>query len=203
MDELLLITRSYPHNVIYFEDDTFTMKKKRTLDLCNRIIQTGLDIKWKCDTRADCISDDLVKLMKKAGCTCIKIGVESGSQRILNLINKKVTKDVLLNASRIVKSNGIPLTIYLMTGFPDETNDDLKETIKFAHEIDANYFSLSIAAPYYGTKIYDEFSRKNGGMNKEHWEYFYHQSRSMVLNSNLSEELVNEYLDLNTGRVRI
>lgn len=203
MGELILITGKYPHNIIYFEDDTFTVKKDRTMDLCRRIIKTGLNIKWKCDTRADCISDEVVKLMKDAGCICIKIGVESGSEKILKSINKRVTKDVLLKASRIIKNHGIPLTIYLMTGLPDETDDDLRETIKFAREIDANYFSLSIAAPYYGTKIYNEFSRKNGGLDKDHWEYFYHQSRSMIMNSKLSKELVNEFLNLNDGRVRI
>lgn len=203
MGELFSITEHYPYNIIYFEDDTFTMKKERTLDLCNRITESDLDIQWKCDTRADCISDSLVKHMKHAGCICIKMGVESGSQRILNMIHKKVTKNVIRNAARIIQANGIPLTIYLMAGFPNETDEDLQETIRFAHEIDANYYSLSIAAPYYGTKIYDELSRRNGGLHKEHWEYFYHQSRSLIMNSHLSEGLVNEYLNLNAGRVRI
>lgn len=203
MDELVLITKQYPHNVIYFEDDTFTMQKNRTMDLCKRIIDEGLNIKWKCDTRADCVSDELVKLMKEAGCICMKIGVESGSEKILKMINKRVTKDVLLKASRIIKSHGIPLTIYLMTGFPDETDEDLRETIRFAHEIDANYYSLSIAAPYFGTKIYNEFTKKHGNLDKEHWEYFYHQSRDMVMNHNLSTDLVNEFLALNDGKTRI
>lgn len=203
MDELTLITKQYPHNVIYFEDDTFTMQKNRTMGLCKRIIDDHLDIQWKCDTRADCVSDDLVKLMKDAGCICIKIGVESGSERILHKINKRVTKDVLLKASRIIKSHGIPLTIYLMTGLPGETDDDLRETINFAHEIDANYYSLSIAAPYFGTKIYEEFSKNHGSLDKEHWEYFYHQSRNMVMNKNLSIDLVNEFLALNDGKIRI
>lgn len=203
IEELTLITKKYPHNTIYFEDDTFTIQKDRTINLCKRIIETGLNIKWKCDTRADCISDDLVKLMKEAGCICMKIGAESGSEKILKKINKKVTKDVLLKACRIIKGHGIRLTAYLMTGLPDETDDDLRETIKFARQMDADYFSVSIAVPYFGTKIYDEFSKKNGGMDREHWEYFYHQNRSMVMNSNLSAELVDELLALSDGKQRI
>lgn len=202
MEELLLIKKNYPHKLIYFEDDTFTMKKNRTMELCRRMIKENLNMNWKCDTRADCISDDIVGLMKAAGCVSIKIGVESGSEKILKKINKRVTKGVILDATHIIKRHDIPLTIYLMTGFPDETNKDLRDTIDFAKQIDANYYSLSIASPYYGTKIYDEFIKSNGGFAKEHWEYFYHQSRDMVMNKTLSKEILNEFLSLNEGRVR-
>jgi len=203
MEELLLMKKNYPYKVIYFVDDTFTMQKNRTMELCRRMIKENLNMQWKCGTRADCISDDIVGLMKDAGCICIKIGVESGSEKILKLINKRITKDVILNTARIIKRHDIPLTIYLMTGFPEETNTDLKDTIDFANQIDANYYSLSIAAPYYGTKIYDEFVKNNSGLAKEHWEYFYNQNRDMVMNKTLSKEVLNEFLSLNEGRVRI
>lgn len=201
--ELIVIKEKFPHNIIYFEDDTFTLKKERTIELCKKIIENNLDIKWKCDTRADCLSDEVVSLMKKAGCICIKMGVESGSERVLKRINKKVSKETLLNAAKTVKRHDISLTVYLMTGFPGETDNDLMETIKFAKEIDATYYSLSIAAPYYGTKIYDEFVKNNGGLDKEHWEYFYHQSKEMIMNDRLSQGVIEEFLSLNDGRQRI
>lgn len=203
MEELLLIKKHYPHNIIYFVDDTFTLQTDRTMALCKRMIKENLNMEWKCDTRADCITDEKVELMKDAGCVCIKIGVESGSEKILKQINKRVTKDIILNAAQVIKKHGIPLTIYLMAGFPEETNKDLRDTIDFAKQIDANYYSLSIAAPYYGTKIYDEFVKSNGGRVKEHWEYFYHQSRGMIMNKTLSSRILNEFLSLNEGRVRI
>lgn len=201
--ELISIKDNYPHNTIYFEDDTFTLKIQRTMELCDQIIRHALDIKWKCDTRADCLSDEMVGLMKKAGCVCIKMGVESGSERILKRINKKLRKETISNAAKMIKKHGIALTVYLMAGFPYETNDDLIDTINFAREIDADYYSLSIVAPYYGTKIYDEYVRNNGRLEKEHWEYFYHQSREMIMNDNLSEEIVEEFLSLNEGKKRI
>lgn len=203
LDELISIKKNYPHNVIYFEDDTFTMKKERTLELCRKIIENDLNIKWKCDTRADCVSDDMVSLMKKAGCVCIKIGVETGSERMLKKINKRVNKETILHASNVIKNHNVPLTVYLMAGFPGETDDDLKDTINFAKKIDANYYSLSIAAPYFGTKIYDDFVKNNGSLDKEHWEYFYHQSKEMVMNDQLSFEVVEEFLSLNDGKNRI
>lgn len=203
MQELHQIKDLYPHNVIYFEDDTFTMKKSRTIELCKRIINSDINIKWKCDTRADCVDEELLEYMKVAGCITIKIGVESGSDRILKSINKRVSKDRLLQAARNIKKYNIPLTIYLMTGFPNETDEDLKQTIEFAKEIDPNYCSLSILAPYYGTEIYKKFVAENGELNKEHWEYFYHQSNIMPLNKNLSSFLIQEFLSLNEGKIRI
>ena len=118
-------------------------------------------------------------------------------------MNKKVDKATIWSATKLIKKHDIPLTIYLMAGFPGETDDDLKETIRFAQEIDADYNSLSIVAPYYGTKIYDEIVRNNGRLEKEHWEYFYHQSGEMIMNHNLSEPIIEEFLSLNEGKKRI
>jgi len=203
IDELLVIKKDYPHNVIYFEDDTFTLKRKRIKELCREIIERQLDIKWKCDTRADCLSEEMVHLMKRAGCICVKMGVESGSDQVLKRINKRVDKKTILDASRMVKKYDIPLTVYLMAGFPDETDDDLRQTIQFAREIDATYYSLSIVVPYYGTKIFDEFMKKAPNPAKEQWEYFYHQSGEMIINDNLSKNIIDEFLALNEGRKRI
>lgn len=203
IEELLLIKKTYPHNIIYFEDDTFTLRRIRIKELCKEIIRCGLDIKWKCDTRADCLTEEMVILMKEAGCVCVKMGVESGSEKILKKINKRVNKETILNASRIVQKHGIPLTVYLMAGFPDETNEDLQETIRFAREIDATYYSLSIVVPYFGTKIYDEFVKRDGSAGKEQWEYFFHQSREMIVNDKLSKDIIDEFLSLNDGRTRI
>ncbi len=200
--ELILIKENYPHKIIYFVDDTFTLNKQRTIGLCKEIIKNRLDLEWKCDTRADCLTEEMVVLMKKAGCVCIKIGVESGSEKILKKVNKGVKKETILNAVKIIKKHGISLTIYLMAGFPDETDDDLKETIGFAREIDADYYSLSILAPYFGTKIYNDFIKNNRGTDKEHWEYFYHQSKEMIMNDKLSKGIVEEFLSLNNGKIR-
>lgn len=204
IEELISIKENYPYNIIYFEDDTFTLNRKRTVALCKEIVRRELNIRWKCDTRADCLTEELIVLMREAGCVCIKMGVESGSEKILRKINKGVKKETILDVARKVKRHGIPLTIYLMAGFPDETDEDLQETIDFAREIDADYYSLSIVAPYFGTKLYEEFMRnKENKIHKEHWEYFYHQSKEMIINNNLSEERLEEFLSLNDRKIRI
>src|SRR3989339_53363 len=192
--EIEMVLKDNPTTIIYFVDDTFTLKKDRAKEICRQIIERGYNFKWKCDTRADCLDEELVKLMKWAGCICAKIGVESGSERIIKQIKKNATKEVMMRAARLIKAAGISLTVYLMAGFPGETDADLRETIEFAKELQADYYSLSVLAPYYGTEIYEEVKDK---LDKEHWEYFFHQSGDMILNDGLSLAVVDEFLKLN------
>lgn len=195
--EIEYIKRNYGSALIYFVDDTFTLNKKRAKELMQQIIEKDIQIQWKCDTRADHIDRELAQLMKLSGCVRAKIGVESGSDRILKKIRKRETTEDIRRGITLSKEAGVPLTVYLMAGFPGETNEDLRQTIKFAKEIDAEYYSLSILAPFYGTQIFREFEDSGHKLDKEHWEYFYHQSGDMILNNNLDLEIINEFLALN------
>jgi radical SAM superfamily enzyme YgiQ (UPF0313 family) len=105
----------------------------------------------------------------------------------------------------VIKRIGIDLTIYLMIGFPSETDKDIKETIKFAKKLDAKYYSLSILAPYPGTEIYDNLIHNGVKLPKEHWEYFFHQSKDMILTFNINKKLIQQCLSLNdkNGRSRL
>lgn len=201
--ELELISKKYQSSMIYFSDDTFSLKKDRTIELCNEIIRRGLNISWKCDTRADCLDDELVGAMKDAGCQLVKIGVESGSDRILKLIKKGMTKEKVMAAAKVAKSHGIKLTAYLMIGFPGETNEDVQETIDFAREMNADYYSLSILAPYYGTEIFNTMGEYGIKLEKDHWEYFYHQSMKMLEKSSITPDMIEKFLQINVGRQRI
>jgi len=197
LSELSYLKNNYNSPLVYFVDDTFTLNKERAKEICNGIISNNIDLEWKCDTRIDCIDYELVDLMKKSGCIRIKIGVETGSEKIMRKIKKGLTKENIRKGVEIIKKVGIPLTVYLMAGFPGETNEDIKKTIEFAKEIDADYYSLSIVAPYLGTEIYDEFIKTNKKIDKEHWEYFYHQSNYMILNNKIDPHLIDEFLSLN------
>jgi anaerobic magnesium-protoporphyrin IX monomethyl ester cyclase len=180
---------------IHFIDDTFTILPERTKEICEGMI--GLNLEWICDTRIDCIDKDILDLMKRAGCVRIKIGIESGSERILKMIHKNITKEQVRKGVRLIKESGIPLTTYFMAGFPTETNDDLKQTISFAKELKADYYSLGVVAPYYGTEIWDIALKSGQKLDKAHWEYFYHQSNEMILNDKIDPNLVREFFKLN------
>ena len=173
------------------------MNKRRTKEICQRIIDKGLNLKWVCEARLDNLDRELVSLMVEAGCTRVKLGVESGSDRILKTLNKGITTDTIRQGVAIIKEYRLPLTIYLMVGFPGETNEDLHKTIELAKELDADYYSLSVLAPYYGTQIWNTLQESGEKMNKEHWEYFYHQSQDMIVSNKLDPAIVSEFLALN------
>ncbi|MFC2025015.1 B12-binding domain-containing radical SAM protein [Chloroflexota bacterium] len=197
LGELEYLKTKHNSVTIHFADDTFTLDRRRAKEICRQIIGRRLDIEWTCDTRADCLDKELITLMKKAGCVKIKIGVESGSDRILKMMQKGVTKDKIRQAVDLIKGAGLHITAYLMAGFPDETNEDLLQTIKFARELDADYYSLGIVAPYYGTEIWNDLVKSGNKPDKEHWDYFYHQSQEMLINDDLDPELISRFWALN------
>ena len=195
--ELRYLKEKFNPKLIYFVDDTFTLHKKRVKKLLNLMIEENLNFEWKCDTRADCIDDEIASLMKKAGCIRAKIGVESGSERILRKIKKRETKEQIRRGINLLKKYDVPITVYLMAGIPDETDEDLRQTIDFAKELRVDYYSLSILAPYFGTEIYYELKENGYKFDKENWEYFYHQSGEMIVNNNIAPSLLEEFLALN------
>jgi anaerobic magnesium-protoporphyrin IX monomethyl ester cyclase len=195
--ELEYLKENFKTSNIHFADDTFTIKKDRAKEICQQIIDRSLNIKWLCDTRADCLDKELIELMKRAGCIRLKIGVESGSNRVLKAMRKGETREKIRQAVKWIKEAGVPFTAYFMTGFPTETNEDLRETIDFAREIDADYYSLSVLAPYYGTQVWKDLEKAGKTIDKEHWEYFYHQSQEMLINGELDPSLIKEFWALN------
>ena len=89
-----------------------------------------------------------------------------------------------------------------MIGFPGETKEDIKKTLDFAHLIDVSYYSVSILAPYPGTEIYEDAIKKGVSFPKQHWEYFFHQSKDMIMVAGIDESLVEECLALNERKGR-
>lgn len=178
------------NTVIYFVDDVFTLKKKRAIEIMDEVKKRGLP--WKCESRADNIDEEIASYMKDSGCRRVKLGIESGSDRILKSIKKDETKQDMRKGIEVLKKYSIPITIYLMAGFPGETDDDLQQTIDFAKEIDADYYSISIMSPYFGTQIYFDSLASGIQLDKQPWEYFFHQSKKLLLNTDISESKLEE-----------
>lgn len=187
---------------VHFCDDTFNLDMERTRELCHEMIRQKLDLEWVCDARVDRLDRDLVALMRLAGCRRIKIGVESGSDRVLKSVKKGLTVEKIKRGIEIIHEFKVPLTVYLMCGFPDETDEDLEQTLALARWAEADYYSVSVFTPYYGTEIWRELEREGGLPKAENWELFYHQSGQMIVNDNLSQKRVKELLALNEGKER-
>lgn len=137
-----------------FWSDIFNFNREWTLNLCNKIIESGLKITWSSNTRADTMDDEMAALMYKSGCRLVSIGVESGSQMILDNIGKKIKLDDIRKTVKILKKNRIKIYNYFVIGLPWETEETVKETVKFAIELDSNFISFYTATPLPGTRYF-------------------------------------------------
>lgn len=151
LEEVLLLKNEYGVREISFSDDTFTISKKRTMELCDRLIRAHNPVIWKCTTRADLVDLELLKALRRAGCYSIGFGVESGSDKILKIIDKRVTRAQVEEAFRDARKAGLETRAYFMLNLPHDTTETTEETIRFSREIDADYVDFEIAHPYPGT----------------------------------------------------
>ena len=98
---------------------------------------------------------------------------------------------------QMLRDAGVPFTAYFMAGFPGETDDDLLKTIEFAREIQADYYSLSVVAPYFGTKMYYDLVDEGVELDKKPWEYFFHQTGELMANTKISRNVLEQFLAIN------
>lgn len=152
--ELKECVEKYNIKNFLFWSDIFNFNREWTLELCQKIIESGLKISWSSNTRADTMDDEMAKMMYKSGCRLVSIGVESGSQKMLDNIGKKITLDDIRNTVKILKKNKIKIYNYFVIGLPWETEETVEETIKFAIELDSNFISFYTATPLPGTKYF-------------------------------------------------
>ncbi|KKQ78831.1 MAG: hypothetical protein UT02_C0055G0009 [Parcubacteria group bacterium GW2011_GWC2_38_7] len=154
--EIRLVKERYGTTQFSFKDDSFTVNRKRVEDLCDRLIAEKLNINWECNTRVNLISDDLLEKMKRAGCNSIKVGIESGSERVLREMNKGITHEHVRNAARLFRKTGIHWTGYFMMGVPGETVDDVYKTLNFMYEVKPDFASIGVYEPFPGTPMFVE-----------------------------------------------
>jgi anaerobic magnesium-protoporphyrin IX monomethyl ester cyclase len=171
VDEIEQLVHTYHIKQVDFNDDNMTLDKKRMETICDLIVKRGLDIEWYSPTgvRADTLDENLLTKMKESGCKKIRIAPESGVQRVVDQIIKKnlnlkeVEKAVVLS-----KKVGIKVGCFFVIGLIGETKEDIKETINYAYNLrrlGANSFIFSIAAPVYGTELYEQ--AKRGGFLRD------------------------------------
>ena len=154
--ELKEIISKYGFKYFLFLDDTITLNRNRLLGLCSKIKE--LNIKWRCYARANTTRDMLVA-MKDAGCVEVGVGVESGSQKILDTIGKHLTVDQNAKFIKECKEVGIIANVFIMIGLPGETYETVSETKKWMEEVRPDKFGFNIFMPYIGTPIYNNPSK--------------------------------------------
>lgn len=138
---------------IFFEDMSFGLPKKNTIDLCEMILKNDLEFGWTCFSRVDLVDDELLLLMKKAGCHTIMFGVESANEKILSTYHKGYTISQVIKTFKMCRKLGIKTVATFILGLPEETRESCLETIRLSKEIDCDYASFNVAVPRPGTEL--------------------------------------------------
>ena len=139
---------------ISFADDVFTMKKERVMKVCREIRRRDLDFAWECLGRVDALDYATALEMKAAGCTRIFFGIESGSEEILRLMNKKITTDEARQAVLAAHQAGLQVGAFFILCYPGDTDDTVLTTLRFASSLPLDYIGLSMPYPLPGTELY-------------------------------------------------
>ncbi len=139
---------------ISFADDVFTMKKERVINVCREIQRRGLHFAWECLGRVDALDYPTALEMKAAGCTRIFFGIESGSDQILKLMNKKITTEEAHRAVLAAHQAGLQVGAFFILCYPGDTDDTVLSTLRFASSLPLDYIGLSMPYPLPGTELY-------------------------------------------------
>jgi radical SAM superfamily enzyme YgiQ (UPF0313 family) len=155
IEEMKLLYDEFGAEMVYFEDDLFTVNRKRVLKFCS-LMEKELPGKiWGAKSRVDTIDHQMLSQMKQAGCVDLTFGVESGSQKILDLLGKGITVHQIENAFRWVKETGIKAGMFLIIGVPGETQEDIEMTKRMITKLEPAYIDVSYLTPIPGTEIHE------------------------------------------------
>ncbi len=177
------------------QDDVFNLDKKRALKICELLIKEKLNkIPWLSinGIRADFTDLELLRAMEKAGCKRVGFGVESGSQSILNIIDKKLELNQIRKAFKSAKSLGLETMGFFMFGNPGENEETMDATIRFAQELNPDIALFSIATPFPGTPLFELVRKKGKFLVKDWGKYGILEGRAYFEIGGLKKEMVEK-----------
>lgn len=135
LQEIIRIKEKYNINRFAFQHDLFTMNREKVIDFCKQVTDKGLEIEWRCSSRIDTLDEELVAYMKKAGCSNIYIGIETGSAKMQRVIKKNLTLGNIMKVIRLLNIYKIKATTSFIYGFEEETTDDIRQTLSLINEL--------------------------------------------------------------------
>lgn len=156
VEELKQLQEVYQPDSIWFVDDVFTVSHKWLQGFRDEIKKQGVTVPFECITRADRMNEEVIQLLKEAGAFRVWIGSESGSQKIINAMDRRVDVHYVRAMIRQTREAGIEAGTFIMLGYPGETQEDIKETVQHLKEANPNHFTITIAYPIKGTSLYQE-----------------------------------------------
>ncbi len=170
LDEMIFL-KNLGIKELFIIDDTFTVNRKRVIELCKLLINERINIKFKISSRVDTIDQEMLDLLAASGCYRIHYGVETGSQRLLDYLEKGVTIQQIVSGLEMTKESGIEVFAYMMIGIPTETRSEIDQSVNFVKILKPDYVDYSICTPFPKTKLY-EISFENDHAFKDYWGEF-------------------------------
>jgi radical SAM superfamily enzyme YgiQ (UPF0313 family) len=162
------------YGAVFFVDDHFLLQPKRIQSICKGINDNGIDIQWGCEGRVDSVCMELFPQMAKAHCRTLMFGIESGSQKILDRLKKEQTLEEIETAVNRAKDAGIEIVHgFFVVGNPDETEEDMRQTFRFASKLRIDTFGFNRLCVYRGTPLWHEYVRRGLVNDATDWyKYF-------------------------------
>jgi radical SAM superfamily enzyme YgiQ (UPF0313 family) len=186
----MLVDRGVRH--INFLDDLFTVRKQRVIDLCHAFLDRGFTFSWSCNSHPNLLDASTMQLMRRAGCWQIAYGIESGSQRVLDVVKREVRIPRMRETLRMTRAAGIRAKGFLMLGHPTEGLDSLAETAAFLRTVDLDLCQITKFTPYPGTPAYPTIHQH--GAFVEDWERMNAMNFVFVPNG-LTADMLEEHFD--------
>lgn len=158
--EMKLLKDQYNPDAIWFVDDVFTVSHKWLIAFKEEVLAHDALIPFECITRAERLNEEILHLLKEIGCIRIWIGAESGSQKIIDLMDRRVEVNHVKNMIQKTNAMGIETGTFVMVGYPGEEEEDIKQTIDYLIAAKPTYYTITIAYPIKGTSLYNEIENK-------------------------------------------
>lgn len=158
--ELKYLIEVYNPDAFWFVDDVFTISHKWLYAFAEELKLRGMKIRYECISRSDRLNENVIKTLKETGCFRLWIGAESGSQKVLDLMDRRVNASDTREKIKLARKYGIETGTFLMLGYPGETKDDIYETVRHLKEAGPDLFLTTVAYPIKGTPFYSEVESK-------------------------------------------
>jgi len=195
--DIRLLPRVLKGGEFFFEDDTFTVNKPRAIEICEEMLRRKLKINFSVNARVDTADLEMFKIMKKAGCRELLVGFESGSQEILDNVNKNISLEQSYKFMELAKSVKLQVHGCFVMGLPGENEETARKSIDFALSLNCDTIQFSGAVPFPGTEFF-ALAKKEGWLKTQEWSRWLQEGEQKGLMSypGFSEEQINHYVDL-------
>lgn len=193
IEEIKLLKDTYNTDYVEIVDGTFTYDRKYLQAFCQAMIDENLNVKWGCTARYDNLDENILRLMKQANCYGLYLGLESGSNRVLGLIDKNETVEKYIEVGKMIYNSGILSATSILIGSPDEEKADIEATLELMRQFKTDFYDVNSYMPLPGTPLYDAMSEEEKlGID---WRKIGLKSFDNYFSKHMTREELNSYRD--------